>query len=468
MAPLNNTRLLWLCFWIAALSFLPALRLYFVGEEAIAPLSSLEMWQRGAWITHTIYGLNVQHNPLFNWIHIPLAAAAGWEHGLAIARAIMIASVVLTGLVLAGLARVLFRDAAFAAFAALVYITLGDLFFYRGWLAYADPLYGFFIFSAIAALWIGCERRAGGWLVLAVVAITCAFMSKAFTGYVFYGVAGLVLLVRRDYRRFLLGPASIASHLLAAAAPAVWLLGVLGGAGQGGRMFYEILLKLAPEGIGAYLFKLLSYPVEVLLRLLPASGLAAYFLWRGRITDPEREPEQVRIALAIAVLNFLPYWLSPQGGIRYLVPIFPLFALVLARMLWRAGQGAMRTTLAWLGAAIALKLAFLLVALPYYQASFRGANYLETARDVDARTRYFPLYAMDWTSAGLSVVTHIDVMRLPAPVITYAPQGWDNGFVLAGIADPNLGRVVKAYKLGGDDLYLICRGAACAGSSPAR
>jgi 4-amino-4-deoxy-L-arabinose transferase-like glycosyltransferase len=452
----------WLGFALAAASFLPALRLYFIGEEAIAPLTSLEMWQHGSWITHTLYGVNVQHNPLFNWIHIPLAAAAGWDHALAIARAIMIASVVLTGLVLAGLARVLFRDTAFAAFAALVYITLGDLFFYRGWLAYADPLYGFFIFSSIAALWIGCERRGAGWLLLAVVAITCAFMSKAFTAYVFYGVAGLVLLFRRDYRRFLLSPASIAIHLLVAAAPAVWLLGVLGGAGQGGRMFYEILLKLAPEGIVAYLLKLVGYPVEVLVRLLPASGLAVFFLLRGRVVEPETEPQHMRVALAIALLNFLPYWLAPQSAIRYLVPIFPLFGLVLARILWRAGEGALRAALAWLAAAIVLKFAFVAVALPYYQAHYRGANFLEAARDVDSRTRGFPLYAMDWTSAGLSVVTHIDVIRLPAAPVGFPTGDWNNGFALAGVADPTLGRVVKTYRLGGDDLYLLCRGEACA------
>ena len=180
-ASTEQARRYWIWFAVAGLTFLPALRLHFVGEEAILPLTSLEMWHHGSWITHTLYGVNVQHNPLFNWILIPLASAAGWEYGLALSRLTMIASVVLTAVVLSGLARVLFRDPAFAAFTALVYVALGDLFFYRGWLAYVDPLFGLFVFLAIAALWLAAERRSVGWLILAVVSVSAAFLTKALT-----------------------------------------------------------------------------------------------------------------------------------------------------------------------------------------------------------------------------------------------------------------------------------------------
>ena len=463
-SPRDHARRYWIWFAVAALTFLPALRLHFVGEEAILPLTSLEMWSDGAWITHTLYGVDVKHNPLFNWILIPLASAAGWEYALALARLIMIVSVVLGGLVLASLARTLFHDTAFAAFAALVYITLGDLFFYRGWLAYVDPLFGLFVFASIAALWLGAERRSVAWLIVAVMAVTAAFMTKALTAYVFYAVAGFVLLFRREYRQFLLSWPSLLLHLAMLGAPVIWLEGIRGASGQGGRMLHEVLLKLAPEGFVAYLGKLIVYPLETFARLLPASGLAAYFLWRR---DSAAEPEQrhFRTALAIAALNFLPYWLSPQSAVRYLIPIFPLFGLLLARVLWRAGDAAMRTTMRWLGAVIVLKLVFVLVAFPYYQATYRGANYLEAARDVRALAREFPLYSDDWTSAGLSVVTHVDVMRLPLPPVKYPGAGWTDGFLLTRLDAAGKGTVVKSYKLGGDELFLVCRGSAC-GASP--
>ncbi len=464
-SPSDQARRYWIWFAVAALTFLPALRLHFVGEEAILPLTSLEMWSDGAWITHTLYGVDVKHNPLFNWILIPLASAAGWEYALALSRLIMMVSVVLGGLVVASLARALFHDTAFAAFAALVYVTLGDLFIYRGWLAYVDPLFGLFVFLSIASLWLAAERRSIAWLIVAVVAVTAAFMTKALTAYVFYGIAGFVLLFRREPRRFLLSWPSLIVHLAMVAAPIVWFAGVLGSSGQGSRMLHEVLLKLAPEGIGAYLGKLIGYPLETFARLLPASGLAAYFLWRRQVTSPEPEQRNFRTALAIAALNFLPYWLSPQSAVRYLIPIFPLFGLLLARVLWRAGDAAMRTTMRWLGAVIVLKLVFVLVAFPYYQATYRGANYLEAARDVRARAGTLPIYSDDWTSAGLSVVTHVDVMRLPLPPVKYPGTGWTDGFLLTRLDAAGKGTVVKSYKLGGDELFLVCRGSAC-GASP--
>lgn len=459
--PTRQARRYWLWFALALLTFLPTLRFHFVGEEAILPLTSLEMWDHGSWITHTIYGVNVQHNPLFNWILIPLASVTGWEHGLAVSRLIMIVSVALSALVVAGLANALFRDTAFAAFAALVYITLGDLFFYRGWLAYVDPLFGLFLISSIAALWLGAERRSVAWLILAVIALTAAFMTKALTAYVFYGVAGFVLLFRREYRRFLLSWPSILVHLAMVGAPVVWLAGILGSSGQGGRMLHEVLLKLAPEGFGVYLVKLVAYPLETFLRLLPASGLAVYFLVRKRVSAPEPEQVHFRTALAIAALNFLPYWLSPQSAVRYLIPLFPLFGLVIARVLWRVGTAGIHATLRGLGALIALKLVFVLAAFPYYQATYRGANYLEAARDVHALARRFPVYSDDWTGTGLSVVTHVDIMRLPRSPVTYPAEGWNDGYLLTGTDPAGKGTIVKSYKLGGNQLFLVCRGAAC-------
>jgi len=50
---------------------------------------------------------------------------------------------------------------------------------------------------------------------------------------------------------------------------------------------------------------------------------------------------------------------------------------------------------------------------------------------------------------------------LPAPPLTWPPAQWDDGFVIAYVPDPKLGQVVERYRLGGNDLYLLCRGTAC-------
>jgi 4-amino-4-deoxy-L-arabinose transferase-like glycosyltransferase len=452
----------WLCSGLLALTFLPSLNFYFVGEEAILPLTSLEMWHRGDWLKHTIYGLPVGHNPLFNWLLIPLASTAGWEHGLLLSRALMVASCLLTALVLAGLARRLFGDRGFAAFAAAVYLSLGDLFFWRGALAYIDPLYALFVFGAIAALWIACEERSTAWLLVAMAALTAAFLTKTLTAYVFYGAAGFVMLFRREYRRFLLGPASIVVHVAGLGAAVFWLKGAVGGQSHGRWMLQEVLLKLVPEGVGAYLRRLVAYPADVLLRLSPPCALALYLLFRRRVTAPEAAAAHFWTAVAIAGLNFLPYWLAPQGGIRYLYPLFPLFALVFARLIWRAREEALRLTIRWLVVMVVLKLVFVLVAYPYYQATFRGANYLAATNDVLSRRGDRKLYVNDLTATGLSVATQIDILQLPGPPLEWPPDDWDDALLLTALPQQGKDRVVAKYHLGGDDLYLVCRGAACA------
>src|SRR3989338_6837384 len=96
----------------AALSFLPMMHLYYVGEEAIFPITSMEMAQHGVWLKQYLYGLDVQHNPLFNWLIIPLARLAGWPHVLLVARGLTIAATLGTAAVLAWLAWRLFFDRA--------------------------------------------------------------------------------------------------------------------------------------------------------------------------------------------------------------------------------------------------------------------------------------------------------------------------------------------------------------------
>jgi len=459
--PLPAAGRLWRLYAIAAATFLPAIAFYYVGEEAIFPISSLEMWYHGEWVEQRFYGASLKHNPLYNWLIIPLAWLAGWEYMLAVARAITIAATAGTGLLLAWLCHTLYRDPAFAAFAALVYLTLADLFFYRGWLAYADPLFAFFVFGAIACLWLACERRSTGLLALAVALLTCAFMTKALTAYVFYGAAALVLLANRSHRSFLLGPASWAAHVAAAALPLAWLYFVPDNSGQGGRMFAEILAKLAPTSWGGYAMKLAAYPVETALGLAPALLVAGYYAWRGgAATGAVRDPHG-RVALGILLLNYLPYWLAPQSSIRYLLPLYPLAGLVLARWLWLAGAPAVAVTQRWLIGAIAAKLVAVLVLFPYYQAQYRGENYATAARSIVEQTAGYPLYTANDTASGLSVTAEIDVLRLPAPPLTLPPAQWESGFVIAYRPDPGLGQPAAEYRLGGSLLYLLCRGAAC-------
>ena len=119
-----SARKLWVWYAAAAAAFIPAIGFHYVGEEAIFPKASLEMWFRGEWVQQILVGVNHLHNPLFNWIIIAICQVVGWEWMLQVARLVAIGATVSSGLVLAWLALRVFGDRRFAAFAAVVYMML--------------------------------------------------------------------------------------------------------------------------------------------------------------------------------------------------------------------------------------------------------------------------------------------------------------------------------------------------------
>ena len=60
------------------------------------------------------------------------------------------------------------------------------------------------------------------------------------------------------------------------------------------------------------------------------------------------------------------------------------------------------------------------------------------------------------------MTAHIDILRLPQQALMFPPAEWNDGFVIAYEPDPKLGTVAAKFRLGGNELYLLCRGAACA------
>jgi hypothetical protein len=120
----------------------------------------------------------------------------------------------------------------------------------------------------------------------------------------------------------------------------------------------------------------------------------------------------------------------------------------------------------WFVAAVVLRYAIGLWIFPWYQENYRG-HYAATAAQIAATTRGLPLYATDVSSTGLSVTAHLDTLRYPAPYLHWPPAQWSDGFVLSYAPNAELGEVAASYPLGGNTLYLLCRGAACRAPRPA-
>lgn len=456
-----STKTWWWLYAAAALSLFTTITLPYIGEEAVYTITSLEMRLNHDFFLTTLYGENYGRPPLLNWLVIPLAEALGWDHMLLASRLVAATATVVTGLVLAWLTLNLTRNRGLAVFSALVFLS-SDVLFYRGWLAYSDPLFTLFVFSAIASLWVAVLRRQGGLLWLAVLLITCGFLAKVQTAYLFYGVALVVFAVDREARQFLLAANSIAAHVVAMAALLAWNVYFTHGA-QSASTAVDITLKLKSVDLGDYLNQLWSFPLETVLRFVPASAVAMYFWWRTRMAAPSGVLSAEfpwRTLLAVLILNYLPYWFGPKTHIRYIMPLYPLAALLIAAAIWRCGERPLAIATRWLIAAIVLRYVIGLWLFPLYQQHYRG-DYAGTAAQIATATRGYPLYATDVSATGLSVTAHLDSLRYPEPYLHWPPAQWAHGFVLSYTPDPELGQVSASYKLGGNMLYLLCRGAAC-------
>ncbi len=455
-----DTRLIWALFAAAALSFATTLTLPYVGEEGIYTIVAMEIKARGTYFISTIYGTNHGQPPLFSWLIIALSEGLGWEHVLVAGRAVTAVATIATGLVLAWLVTAVTGNKRLAALAALVYLT-SDALIYHGWLAYTDPLFAFFTFAAIACLWVAAVRRSIALTWIALAALSCAALTKGWNCYLFYAVAAAVLLSRRDLRAFLTTPGVLVPHLAAAALFFLWHRGLTDGAQQG-TVITMAVTKLHAFDFGVHLHQLWWFPLEMMLRFAPASFLVAYFWLRREPAGAKDRRYDTAFATAawIAFLNFLPYWLWPHTATRYVQPLYPLAAFLIAHALWQLDPSRLRWAMKFLIATIVLKYVAALWVFPAYQREYRG-DYAGVARQIEELVRGSVLYANDVSATGLSVASEIDAHRFPQQPLQWPPKEWASGFVLSHDEDPAVGNTFRKFPLGGREVYLLCRGAAC-------
>jgi len=459
---------MWAIFWIGAGSFVPHIFLQYVGEEPFYPIVAQEMWAKKAFIVTTLYGQNFGRPGIYSWLILVLTGILGGQNILIAARLITICSTLAIGLTLAWLVRKLFNDRLLAAFAAAVFLS-GDVLVYRGWLAYADPLFSLCTFGAMACLWVATEERRRDLLLLAALGLMCSFLAKAMTGYVFYGGMGLVLLALHDHRKFLVTPSSMAIHAGAVAFPVIWNYGLAENS-VFAWMLHDILYQTKNENapsITAYLTLFFVYPLRTFWYLLPVSAVTLFcLLSRSFAAAAALRRNPLLIALSALALDLLPYWLFPGSGTRYLMPLYPLFALVMAFIVLNSGRLMTELCAKALIVTVCVGYVAALVGFPLYEHYIRG-SYDHAAQAIVTRAGGFPIFADDFTSIGLSIVADLNARRAPQPPITTPPRDFTSGFVLSAKPDAAVGQVDMTLGLGRDadgkrTRYLLCRGEACA------
>ncbi len=453
---ISETKKYWILFTLAATTFAITLgNVQYTGEEAVYPLMSYEMWYNGHILTPVMYGQGYWRPPLDNWLITAVSELIGWSHMLVAARLIAALATVGSGLLVGWFAGRVWDKKGFGAFAALVYITLGDVLFYDGWLAYSDPLFAFFCLAAMLLGWLAVVERRYGFLAAAIMAVSCAFLTKAMTAYVFYGVALLIVAYRTRAWRFFLSWPSWIIHLLGLAVPVLWYSLAPAGGTMAHGMLDDILDKLRGQGLLDYLHQFFIFPMQTLGQLLPIAGVLIYGAIRHHTLFRTKDP-QALTALWIAGVNYLPYWLSPQSGTRYLMPIYGIIALVLAAIAFN-GEKTRRLVVAWLLAAIFLKYIFSLYGFPIYTQDFRP-NIKAISDNIINKVHGKALYINNVSWVGISIAADIDLAIAPLAPLVLPPPNLGNGFVISYPgAIPSGYKVTEKYQ----GAWLLCHGTAC-------
>jgi len=438
------------------LLLLPLPVMQYVGEEGLYAMKSWEMHLRHD-ILHTyLMGSMLSQSPLYHWPVIAMCNIIGWEHVDIAGRMVSVAASWTSALVAGLMARRLFPQYSTACWlAALVYLSMGEVMFWYGWLGYADATFGCFIFAAISVLWLAIEREHPGWLVLSLILISLAFLTKNITAYVLYGLAGLVLLQRLHRWHLLRRVSFLAPGLLALLVPWLYQIMVIHSSANTMATFYDGLRNFQGYHALDFVRHWLTYPFIFIFRALPAS---LFLLWLWLVKRHRFEADASVVTVAWIILACLaPFWASAGGTPRYLVPLYGLVAVLLTGLLLQLDKDRFKMAVKIILVVLILKIPYSFAVLPWLKDWRPDHSLKAVAADVLQRTRGTPVRTQNDIASGLAIAAYMDV-QLPPDQYIHWYDGEEHGvFIITEQPETGFGELVKAYPIRGRHLYLYRR-----------
>lgn len=439
----------------AAVSLYIGLFFPYFGEEGVYTASSFEMLHNHLFTSVYFMGGYFGRPPLYNWLILGVAHFIGYPHMLIAARFVTITLTIGTSLLTYWFTHAITKDKTFSLFSVICFLS-GDLLFRSSWIAYADPTFSFFTVGAMCFMWVGATQKKYSWLSIAIPFLIAAFLTKALTCYAFYGVTVLILLCKEKKWRYFFHPISILLHLVALIFPLLWLLFFTHH--QSGRMLWDLLHNFSQNtfSLTHTISQFISKTATYFLRFAPLSLIALYcLLSRKKNKNRDNNAPWVNTMLLCVVINFLPYWLTP--GVyqtRYLLPLFPFIAILMAHVIYHSTQKIMCFTIYTLAFFIGMKLCLSPFGLPWFE--HMSYEYPSIAKKLFIETKSFPLYAND----NDSLIATLDAMRYPDSPVIQPPEHATNLFLVGNAANKH-DQLVKKYHVTDRHFGVYCRGLAC-------
>lgn len=512
----------------AILSFFTTLFLPHIGEEGVYTISTIEMLYYKSYFVPKLLGGNYARPPLFNWLIIIFTKLLGIKNILVATRIVVMLSTVSISLGIIWFIKKIFNNSSLAYFIALIYLC-SDILIKRGWLGYSDPLFSAFIFFSLANLYLYVFNKKFFRMILASMFLILAFLAKVYTAYFFFfGALFVLMCASKNNRKILITRYTFIIYLLVLLVPLMWPH-LIGANSQGQDQLTDFLTQLKLNMLGfsfiGYTYKILSFPLRWFLIFLPASGILLYYwvkslilikssnfnknkknellqnkkdLMQNDLIQKNLSQEdllqkgivqknlfhyknilcqaknyyinntQIIVLLAFAIINCIPYWFIPERPpIRYIMPIYPFFAMFIGYVLFNAQEKWVKLTQKFLFAFIIIKYVLAAFWLPYNHIYRMGVgDAKEIAKDIIAKTKGYDLFVNDHAAKGLRVAAELDIMMYPnRPVSvigissTFLKNNTFSGFVV--VRESKDYNVVSEYLIGRSKLYLVCFNKAC-------
>ena len=441
---------------LSCASFIPSLLLPHIGEEGVYTISSFEMCYKKEFLQVILYGGGYPRPPLYNWCIIALNFIT--KDYLIAARIVSILSTIGMAIVVAFLTSRLWKKKHLGLLASSIFLS-GDILLRRGWLAYSDPIFSFFVFSSMALLWLAVDSSCYKKLFYSLLCVIAGFLAKVHTSYIFYAATGTIFIWRYpEKRRFLLSIKAWLIYIPAIIFPWFWTNYIVH-SGSIASSIDNIGHLFVLDSILKYIFKIGIYPLEIIFRTLPISlvVISFIFLQRRRIKEII-DPTVITIGL-IFLINFIPYWLSPYSYIRYLMPLYPFIAMAYAYIVYQGGQSLLNVSIRWLSIGVFINFIVMFFWYPYDQTVRKG-DAKAIAMDIMQIVGEQPLYTNNSGSGGLRITAELNKLRKNLPPLHYIGKSY-NGYVIVNKPTDLAGSLSATYKLGGITVYLMCNGQHC-------
>ena len=280
----------------------------------------------GNYFQPTILGENYYNKPpLFNWLIIFSSEVFGWD--TITARAVSLFFTLANTLLVSLFAYRLFKNWEISLLSGLIFITFGDVLYWYGWLAEIDITLTFFVFALFITIleYYTTEKRI--YALLSGFISGTIFMLKGFPAFAFYGLSLLALSFFKKDPFIFLKRDFLISHIVFLLISFWWIPLSQNPEFYLKRLWEESFSRVeSSSDLGKFLKHLITYPLLRVKQLIPASLFLLLILIQNRIQLDL--PVSLKFLLILIGFNYIPYILSATSQGRYVLPLFPVIALL--------------------------------------------------------------------------------------------------------------------------------------------